>query len=71
METFVEIPRLREGFSFLLESREACVEIPKSFIEKNMKSWDNFILGQFTGPLLLKEFMQFLMAFGASNSDMS
>ncbi|CAF2114505.1 unnamed protein product [Brassica oleracea var. botrytis] len=36
-----------EGTPFTLESGEACVKIPNSVIEKNRKSWDSFIIGQF------------------------
>ncbi|KAL0875745.1 hypothetical protein Bca101_025450 [Brassica carinata] len=36
-----------EQTPFILESGEACVKIPNSVIEKNKKSWDSFILGQF------------------------
>ncbi|RID44016.1 hypothetical protein BRARA_I00842 [Brassica rapa] len=35
------------GTPFTLESGEACIKIPNSVIEKNKKSWDSFILGQF------------------------
>ncbi|KFK34949.1 hypothetical protein AALP_AA5G215000 [Arabis alpina] len=37
----------KKGDSFTLPSGEACVLIPNSVIEKNRKSWDFFILGQF------------------------
>lgn len=36
-----------EGTPFTLASGEACVRIPNAVIEKNKKSWDNFIIGQF------------------------
>ena len=32
---------------FLLPSGEACVKIPNSVIEKNKRSWDCFVIGQF------------------------
>uniref|UniRef100_A0A0D3BQJ3 CCHC-type domain-containing protein n=1 Tax=Brassica oleracea var. oleracea TaxID=109376 RepID=A0A0D3BQJ3_BRAOL len=32
---------------FTLASGETCVRIPNSIIEKNRKSWDSFIIGQF------------------------
>ncbi|KFK33765.1 hypothetical protein AALP_AA5G057300 [Arabis alpina] len=37
----------KKGTSFTLPSGEACVTIPNSVIEKNRKSWEFFILGQF------------------------
>lgn len=37
----------KRGESFLLPSGESCVTIPNSVIEKNRKSWDSFIIGQF------------------------
>ncbi|KAF8116055.1 hypothetical protein N665_0023s0033 [Sinapis alba] len=36
-----------QGTPFTLDSGEACIKIPNSVIEKNKKSWDSFILGQF------------------------
>lgn len=36
-----------EATPFTLESGESCVRIPNAVIEKNKKSWDCFILGQF------------------------
>ncbi|KAF8090268.1 hypothetical protein N665_0481s0006 [Sinapis alba] len=36
-----------EGTPFTLDSGETCVKIPNAIIEKNRKSWDSFILGQF------------------------
>ncbi|CAA7030643.1 unnamed protein product [Microthlaspi erraticum] len=37
----------KKGEAFILPSGEACVKIPNSVIEKNRKSWDCFVLGQF------------------------
>ena len=37
----------KTGESFILPSGEACVKIPNSVIEKNRRSWDCFVLGQF------------------------
>ncbi|KAG7587002.1 Reverse transcriptase domain [Arabidopsis thaliana x Arabidopsis arenosa] len=37
----------KKGTAFTLPSGESCVKIPNSVIEKNRKSWDSFILGQF------------------------
>ncbi|XP_010415262.1 PREDICTED: uncharacterized protein LOC104701313 [Camelina sativa] len=37
----------KKGEAFILPSGEACVKIPNSIIEKNMKSWESFIIGQF------------------------
>ncbi|CAN7141143.1 unnamed protein product [Brassica rapa subsp. narinosa] len=37
----------KKGESFVLPSGEACIKIPNSIIEKNKKSWDCFVLGQF------------------------
>ncbi|KAG7546653.1 Zinc finger CCHC-type [Arabidopsis suecica] len=37
----------KKGTPFTLPSGEACVKIPNSVIEKNRKSWDCFVLGQF------------------------
>lgn len=37
----------KKGEAFTLPSGEACVRIPNSVIEKNKKSWDSFVLGQF------------------------
>lgn len=37
----------KQGEPFLLPSGEACVKIPNSVIEKNRRSWDCFVLGQF------------------------
>lgn len=37
----------KKGESYLLPSGESCVTIPNSVIEKNRKSWDSFIIGQF------------------------
>lgn len=33
--------------AFVLPSGETCVKIPNSIIEKNMKAWESFIIGQF------------------------
>lgn len=40
-------PLKRKGIAFTLDSGEACVKIPNSVIEKNKKSWECFVLGQF------------------------
>lgn len=37
----------KTGEAFTLPSGEVCVKIPNSVIEKNKKSWDCFVLGQF------------------------
>lgn len=37
----------KKGEAFTLPSGEACVKIPNSVIEKNRKSWEPFVLGQF------------------------
>lgn len=37
----------KKGEAFTLPSGEACVKIPNSVIEKNMKSWEPIVLGQF------------------------
>lgn len=37
----------KKGEPFTLPSGEACVKIPNSVIEKNRKTWDCFVLGQF------------------------
>ncbi|KAG7551859.1 Endonuclease/exonuclease/phosphatase superfamily [Arabidopsis thaliana x Arabidopsis arenosa] len=37
----------RKGTAFVLPSGETCVKIPNSVIEKNQKSWESFIIGQF------------------------
>lgn len=37
----------KRGDAFTLPSGEACVKIPNSVIEKNKKSWECFVLGQF------------------------
>lgn len=37
----------KKGTPFTLPSGEPCVKIPNSVIEKNRKSWEFFILGQF------------------------
>ncbi|KAG7568329.1 Reverse transcriptase domain [Arabidopsis thaliana x Arabidopsis arenosa] len=37
----------KKGESFILPSGEACVKIPNAIIEKNLKSWESFIIGQF------------------------
>ena len=37
----------KKGEGFTLPSGEACINIPNSVIEKNMKSWEPFVLGQF------------------------
>lgn len=37
----------KKGESFVLPSGETCVKIPNSIIQKNMKSWESFIIGQF------------------------
>ncbi|XP_056862477.1 uncharacterized protein LOC130510146 [Raphanus sativus] len=37
----------RKGEAFTLPSGEACIMIPNSVIEKNRKSWEPFVLGQF------------------------
>lgn len=40
-------PLRKKGTAFTLPSGEACVKISNSVIERNRKSWDCFILGQF------------------------
>lgn len=40
-------PLNKKGEAFVLPSGEACVKIPNSVIEKNRKSWEPFVLGQF------------------------
>lgn len=40
-------PLKKQGTSFTLDSGEACINIPNSIIERNKKSWDCFVLGQF------------------------
>lgn len=37
----------KKGQAFTLPSGEACIKIPNSVIEKNRKSWEPFVLGQF------------------------
>lgn len=37
----------KKGESYLLPLGESCVTIPNSVIEKNRRSWDSFIIGQF------------------------
>ncbi|KAF8080133.1 hypothetical protein N665_0973s0013 [Sinapis alba] len=37
----------QKGEAFTLPSGEACIQIPNSIIEKNRKSWELFVLGQF------------------------
>lgn len=37
----------KQGTAFTLSSGELCTKIPNSVIEKNRKSWDCFVLGQF------------------------
>lgn len=37
----------RKGESFILPSGEVCVKIPNEVIERNRRSWDCFVLGQF------------------------
>ncbi|XP_056862412.1 uncharacterized protein LOC130510091 [Raphanus sativus] len=37
----------RKGEAFTLPTGEACIMIPNSVIEKNRKSWEPFVLGQF------------------------
>ncbi|KAG7594616.1 Zinc finger CCHC-type superfamily [Arabidopsis thaliana x Arabidopsis arenosa] len=37
----------KKGEAFTLPSGESCVRIPNSIIEKNQKSWESFIIGQF------------------------
>lgn len=37
----------KKGEAFTLPSGEACIKIPNSIIEKNRKSWEPFVLGQF------------------------
>lgn len=37
----------KKGSPYTLPSGEVCIDIPNSVIEKNKKSWDCFILGQF------------------------
>lgn len=37
----------KKNDGFLLPSGEACVKIPNSVIEKNKRSWDCFVIGQF------------------------
>ncbi|KAL1193073.1 hypothetical protein V5N11_018527 [Cardamine amara subsp. amara] len=38
----------KKGTPFTLPSGEVCVKIPNNVIEKNMKSWECFVLGQFS-----------------------
>lgn len=40
-----QLKKTNDGF--ILPSGEACVKIPNSVIEKNRKSWDCFVIGQF------------------------
>ncbi|RID44972.1 hypothetical protein BRARA_I01733 [Brassica rapa] len=40
-------PLSKKGEAFTLPSGEACIKIPNSVIEKNRKSWEPFVLGQF------------------------
>ncbi|CAF1893241.1 unnamed protein product [Brassica oleracea var. botrytis] len=47
-----------EGTPFILESGEPCVRIPNSVIEKNRKSWDSFIIGQFCEEALARGAVQ-------------
>ena len=37
----------KKGIAFTLPTGEACVKIPNSVIEKNRKSWECFVIGQF------------------------
>ncbi|KAJ4889062.1 DUF4283 domain-containing protein [Raphanus sativus] len=37
----------KKGEAFTLPSGEACIKIPNAVIEKNRKSWEPFVLGQF------------------------
>lgn len=37
----------KKGTTFTLPTGEACVKIPNSVIEKNRKSWECFVIGQF------------------------
>ena len=37
----------KKGTGFTLPSGEACIKIPNSVIEKNQKSWECFVIGQF------------------------
>lgn len=37
----------RKGEAFTLPSGEACIQIPNSVFEKNRKSWQPFVMGQF------------------------
>ena len=37
----------KKGEAFTLPPGEACIKIPNSVIEKNRKSWEPFVLGQF------------------------
>jgi len=37
----------KKGSGFTFPSGELCIEIPNAVIERNKKSWDSFILGQF------------------------
>ncbi|CAN7096887.1 unnamed protein product, partial [Brassica rapa subsp. narinosa] len=37
----------KKGEPFTLPSGELCVKIPNSIIEKNMKAWECFVIGQF------------------------
>lgn len=37
----------KKGEAFKLDSGEVCVKIPNSVIERNKKSWDCFVMGQF------------------------
>lgn len=40
-------PLQKKGESFILPSGEVCIQIPNSVIEKNKKSWECSVLGQF------------------------
>lgn len=37
----------KKGEAFTLPSGEACIKIPNSVIEKNRRSWEPFVMGQF------------------------
>ncbi|RID51920.1 hypothetical protein BRARA_H02553, partial [Brassica rapa] len=37
----------KKGTPFTLPSGEKCIKIPNSLIEKNKKSWESFVIGQF------------------------
>lgn len=41
----------KKGTPFQLESGEWCITIPNAIVEKNLKKWDSFIVGQFNGNM--------------------